>query len=56
MYEMFSKQVTLSREKSDYAQEMELSDLILESVKGFVLTFGTSMTIGIVVGMGSAAD
>ena len=54
LYEMFSKQVTLSREKSDYAQEMELSDLILESVKGFVLTFGTSMTIGIVVGMGSA--
>ena len=54
LYEMFSKQVTLSRQKSDYAQEMELSDLILESVKGFVLTFGTSMTIGIVVGMGSA--
>ena len=54
LFEMFSKQITLTRLKSDYAQEMELKDLIFESIKGFVLTFGTSMTVGIVVGMGSA--
>jgi len=54
LFEMFSKQVTLSRQKSDYSQEMELKDLIFESIKGFVLTFGTSMTVGILVGMGSA--
>ena len=52
LFEMFSEQY--SKKKSDYAQEMELKDLVFESIKGFFLCFGASMVVGIAVGMGSA--